>query len=138
MKLTKIQRFLAHFTFFALFFSGLVWLAFNFLLEPENSWRFLNLWSLKIHGFAAFVFLIFFGMILSTHISFNWRVKKNRRPSGIILTGIFCILIFSGYLLYYCGSESIREFSSYSHWILGLFSCLFFVSHFSHRKKNKI
>ncbi len=130
MKLTKIQRFLTHLSFFALFCSGLVWVVFNFLLDSSNPFRFLNLWSLKIHGFFAFVFLISFGMILSTHISFNLRVKKNRRPSGIILTIIFCLLIISGYLLYYSGDEMIRNFSSYFHLILGFATLPVFIVHF--------
>jgi cytochrome b561 len=68
-------------------------------------------------------------MILSTHISFNWQVKKNRRISGIILTIILFSLIISGYFLYYLGGEISREFTSYFHWIMGLMGGGFFIFH---------
>lgn len=130
MKLTFIQRVFAHLTFFVLLFSGLVWLFFNFYLDSESPFRFLNLWNLKLHGLAAFGFLIVFGMILSTHISFNWRVRKNRRLSGIMLVIIFTLLILSGYVLYYSGSDDLRTFTSYFHWIVGLICTAFFITHF--------
>jgi hypothetical protein len=136
MKLTSIQRFFAHLTFFALFFSGLVWLLFNFYLDYETPFRFLNAWNLRLHGLAAFGFLIIFGMILSTHISFNWQVKKNRRWSGIILTAIFTSLILSGYFLYYSGDDDFRSFSSYFHWISGLICLAFFMIHFLKKQQK--
>jgi hypothetical protein len=136
MKLTFIQRFFTHLTFFTLFLSGLVWLLFNFYLDYETPFRFLNIWNLRLHGLAAFGFLIVFGMILSTHISFNWQVKKNRRWSGIILTAILTFLILSGYFLYYSGDEDFRSFTSYFHWIAGLISLKIFVIHFLKRKNH--
>ncbi len=128
MKLTFRQRFFTHLTFFTLFFSGIVWLILEFT-NPEI-FRDIRVYSLRLHGAASFGFLIVFGMVLSTHISFNWQVKKNRRISGIILTTILTILILSGYLLYYLGGEEIRAFTSYLHWIGGIFCSLIFAIHF--------
>ena len=130
MKLTLIQRFFCHLTIFILLFSGLVWLIFNFAIEANSPFRFLSTWSLRFHGAASYGFLIVFGMLLSTHISFNWQVKKNRRKSGIVLAGIFVILITSGYLLYYASGENFRAFISYLHWILGILATAIFVAHF--------
>ncbi len=138
MKLTFIQRFFAHLTFFTLLFTGLIWLFFNFYLDFESPFRFLNLWNLKLHGISAFGFLIVFGMILSTHISFNWQVKKNRRFSGIILVIIFALLILSGYILYYSGNDELRSFASYFHWIIGLICAIFFIIHFLEKSRNNI
>ena len=137
MRLTFIQRLFTHLTFFSLLFSGIVWLIFNFYLDFDSPLRFLNMWNLKLHGISAFGFLISFGMILSTHISFNWHVKKNRRISGIILVIIFSMLILSGYFLYYSGSDVIRDFCSYSHWILGLICSILFTIHFLKKSKAK-
>ena len=128
MKLTFVQRFFSHLTFFTLFFSGAIWLFLHFFCGEE--FLSLSVLSLKFHGLAAFGFLIVFGMVLSTHISFNWQVKKNRRKSGIILLAFFVILIASGYGLYYAGDEDFRDLVSYLHWIIGIFSAGIFAIHF--------
>lgn len=139
MKLTFTQRFLLHLAIFTLLFSGVIWLIFNFFVDYDSDLRFLSSWSLILHGAASYVFLVVFGMLLSTHISFNWRVKKNRRLSGIILTLLFVILILSGYLLYYSGNEAFRTLTSYLHWTIGILSSTIFTAHFllskSHHKK---
>jgi hypothetical protein len=92
---------------------------------------------MKIHGFAAFIFLVMFGMVASTHISFNWQVKKNRRISGIMLVAIFSILILSGYMLYYCGGDFLRKYTSYFHWALGAGSCLLYIFHALSKTKRQ-
>jgi hypothetical protein len=134
MKLTFRQRFFTHLTFFTLFFSGIVWLILEFK-NPEI-FRDIMVYSLRLHGAASFGFLIVFGMVLSTHISFNWQVKKNRRISGIILTIFVTILILSGYLLYYLGGEEIRAFTSYLHWISGISCSAVFAVHFFKKSKK--
>ena len=130
MKLTFIQRFFCYLTFFTLFFSGVIWLILNPLISENFSFLSFQVWSLRLHGAASFGFLIVFGMILSTHVSFNWQVKKNRRISGIILIVFLVILIASGYGLYYVGSENLRSFTSYLHWIIGIFCAGIFIIHF--------
>lgn len=136
MRLTSFQRILCHLSIFALLFSGIVWLIINFYTDYDSPLHFLNAWSLKIHGSASYLFLIAFGMIISTHISFNWRVKKNRRKSGIITTALFSILIISGYLLYYVAGDEIRTFISYLHWICGILCSAFFIFHFATKTKQ--
>ncbi len=126
MKLTFIQRFFSYLTFFTLFFSGIFWLYYS--LNDYSSLPEMVL-SLQLHGAAAFGFLIVFGMILSTHISFNWQVKKNRRKSGLILVALLVILIFSGYCLYYIGNEEIRDLTSDAHWLVGIISTIIFTWH---------
>ncbi len=135
MKLTFIQRLFTHLTFFTLLFSGIIWLIFEFK-NPEE-FRDIMVYSLRLHGAASFGFLIVFGMVLATHVSFNWQVKKNRRISGIILTSFFTILIVSGYLLYYLGDEEIRAFTSYLHWIIGIFCGAVFMTHFLIKSKKR-
>lgn len=137
MRLTSLQKFLTYFSILLLLFSGIAWLVFNFFINHDSSFRFLVPWFLSIHGAASYVFLVVFGMLLSTHIFFNWRVKKNRRPSGIILTALFFILILSGYGLYYTGNDEFRDFISYLHWIIGIFCSLICGIHFFKKNKTK-
>lgn len=138
MKLTSIQRFFCHLTFFILLFSGAIWLILNPFVGENFSFLPFQVWCLRFHGLASFGFLIVFGMILSTHISFNWQVKKNRRKSGIILTTLFVILIVSGYCLYYVGSETVRNFLSYLHWVIGTFCAAIFIFHFLQKSRKKV
>ncbi|MBU6141440.1 MAG: DUF4405 domain-containing protein [Proteobacteria bacterium] len=137
MRLTFFQRVFSYLTIILLFLSGLVWLLFNFFIDYDSPFRFLSIWSLRLHGAAAYALLIVFGMIISTHISFNWRVKKNRRKSGIILTAFLAILIVTGCLLYYLGDEEIRSYVSYIHWIIGIiFSIIFLLHGLTHKKPS--
>ena len=134
MKLTFIQRFFTHLTFFILFLSGIIWLVLD--LNYSETWRIVRVYSLRFHGASSFGFLIVFGMVLSTHISFNWQVKRNRRVSGIILTALLAILILSGYLLYYLGNEEVRFFTSYLHWVLGVLCGVVFLIHILAKVKD--
>lgn len=137
MKLTFIQRFFCYLTFFTLFFSGVIWLILNPFVSENFSFLPFQVWSLRLHGAASFGFMIIFGMILSTHVSFNWQVKKNRRISGIILIVFLAILIASGYGLYYLGDEDSRQFISYLHWIIGIITSIFFTIHFLTKVAHK-
>lgn len=138
MKLTFLQRFLTYLSILLLLTSGIAWLVLNFIMNHDSSFRFLIPLFLSIHGAASYIFLVVFGMLLSTHINFNWRVKKNRRLSGIILTAIFFILILSGYGLYYVGNDEFRNFLSYLHWIIGTFSSVVCGIHFFKKLKGRI
>ncbi|NBV06790.1 MAG: hypothetical protein EBS06_06100 [Proteobacteria bacterium] len=135
MRLTSIQRIFLYLTTLILFLSGVVWLILNFFIDYDSELRFLNVWSLRLHGAAAYGLLIVFGMLISTHISFNWRVKKNRRKSGIILTVFLAILVVTGCLLYYLGDEAIRNYVSYIHWIGGIFFSTILLLHSIVHKK---
>lgn len=137
MRLTKIQRILTYISIFSLLFSGLFWLIFMFYLDYESPFYFLKAYNIKLHGFATLLFLITFGMLTSTHLSFNWQVKKNRRKSGLILTALLLGLIISGYLLYYLGDEDWRNYTSYFHWISGIICSVFFIFHFATKSKRK-
>jgi len=136
MRLTSIQRFFSYLTIIILFVSGVIWLIFNVFTSYNPDLRFLSIWSLRFHGAAAYGFLIVFGMIASTHISFNWQVKKNRRKSGIILTIFLALIIITGNLLYYLGSETVRGYTSYTHWILGIMAVISILFHRTIKKKG--
>ena len=58
-----------------------------------------------------------FGLLWGIHIAKLWPHKR-RRSSGGVLTGIFALLILSGYLLYYVGDDNIRPMISALHWVV--------------------
>lgn len=76
-------------------------------------------WLIQAHGASAFITLIGFGYLLSTHIHVAWRTKRNR-VLGILLVANLVLLILSGWLLYYVGVETLRECISMAHLALGL------------------
>jgi hypothetical protein len=59
-----------------------------------------------------------FDLMWGIHITEAWP-HKARRLSGGILTGVFALLILSGYLLYYIGDDRIRPLISALHWQQG-------------------
>lgn len=69
-----------------------------------------------------------FGLLWGIHIAKLWP-HKCRRWSGGILTGVFALLMVSGYLLYYVGDDRIRPLISAAHWVMGLACPIFFVWH---------
>ncbi len=98
-----------------LFVSGAVWTYFNYAApsadETAGQWK---SWSLQVHGGAAMATLLLVGMLLSTHVRFAWRARRNRL-NGIVLLTVLGLLILTGYFLYYAGSESLRAWSSWIH-----------------------
>jgi len=39
---------------------------------------------------------------------------------GIALCAVLAVLVVSSYMLYYVGDEALREWSSLTHWAIGL------------------
>ncbi len=61
---------------------------------------------MKIHGAAAMAILVLVGMLLTGHVRFAWRARRNR-GNGSLFLGTFGILTVTGYGLYYAGGESV-------------------------------
>jgi hypothetical protein len=74
---------------------------------------------MKIHGAAAMAVLVLIGMLLSGHVRFAWRARRNRANGSVFLSA-FAILTITGYGLYYAGGEGLRAWTSWSHLALGL------------------
>ena len=62
---------------------------------------------MKIHGAAAMAILVIVGTLLTGHVRFAWRARRNR-GNGSLFLGVFGILTITGYGLYYAGGESLR------------------------------
>lgn len=122
-----------------LFLSGLAWMIVHYgMARTENEIPLPHpsepLW-LKIHGAAAMVTLLILGTLIPIHIKRAWAMRKNRL-TGFIFTSLMAVLVLTGYGLYYSGSETLREWTSWSHMILGCLGPLFLAWHVIIGKKE--
>lgn len=103
--------------------SGGVWLGLHYFAQQQTEFgpspHPAEHWSLMAHGLFAFAALWAFGMLWSGHIVAAWKSKR-RRLTGIALFATMAVLIVSGYLLYYAGSDTVRPVISLVHWMIGL------------------
>ena len=83
---------------------------------------------MKIHGAAAMAILVLVGMLLTGHVRFAWRARRNR-CNGSLFLGAFGILTLTGYGLYYAGGESLRAWTSWIHLAVGLALPLLLILH---------
>jgi len=83
---------------------------------------------MKIHGAAAMAILILVGMLLTGHVRFAWRARRNR-GNGSLFLGAFAILTVTGYGLYYAGGEGLRAWTSWIHLAVGLALPLLLILH---------
>jgi hypothetical protein len=76
-------------------------------------------WAMKIHGAAAMAVLVLIGMLLTAHVRFAWRARRNRANGSVFLSA-FAVLTITGYGLYYAGGERVRAWTSWIHLTVGL------------------
>jgi MFS family permease len=111
-----------------LFLSGVVWAYFNYLVQTPDGVDLQKSWALRIHGAAAMAMLVLIGTMLTAHVRFAWRARRNR-TNGILFLGVFGILTVTGYGLYYFGNDRLRSWTSWIHLGLGLILPLAVVAH---------
>jgi hypothetical protein len=132
IRLTRPRRVSLYAIALTAWLSGAAWLAFHYFVRAEGQFGEtpspLEPWWLRLHGAAAFAALWAFGLLWGVHILNGWRLNR-RRWSGAILFGASAFLVASGYLLYYAGSEGLRDWISVAHWGVGLAAPLAFVWH---------
>jgi hypothetical protein len=106
-----------------LWLTGAVWLYFRYAMDAQEEFGFQSHPSqsvvLQIHGAVAIGFCIILGSSLY-HIRPGWK-KKLQRLSGVLLLTVCAILILTGWGLYYLGDEQIRNLTSLTHSLLGVF-----------------
>jgi hypothetical protein len=101
----------------------------NYLVpEPRDFESSAKAWAMKIHGGGAMAILVLVGMLLSSHVRFAWRERRNR-GNGSLFLGAFGILTVTGYGLYYAGGESLRAWTSWIHLAVGLALPLLLILH---------
>lgn len=114
---------LVYATVAALLVTGCGWLFCHYLLGESGEYGVIphpleSLW-LQLHGAAGMLALVLFGSLLPAHMLRAWALRRGR-ASGGILAALFVLLTLSGYGLYYVGGESLREWISVAHWVIGL------------------
>ena len=120
IRLKRLQRYSLYAVLALLFLSGVAWTYWNYLAASPGDFETSGkAWTMKIHGAAAMAVLVLIGMLLSGHVRFAWRARRNR-ANGSVFLGAFAVLTITGYGLYYAGGEMLREWTSWIHLALGL------------------
>jgi len=129
---SKSELNLFYIIFVLVFLTGVVWLYFDSFVTVESvigsAKHPMQKWVLNSHGVFSIIFTFMFGLIYGVHIKRTWPMQK-RRMSGLSLVSLLCVIIVTGFLLYYAGNETLRALSSYIHWVLGLSIPLVLVRH---------
>jgi hypothetical protein len=117
-RLPRIQRWLVYASSALLVITGLAWAFVHYFgdaagLDSRAALAF-NASMMKLHGGAAMAALIVIGALLPHHVPGGWTAKLNRK-SGVTTLVVASMLVLTGYLLYYTGDETYREFASYFH-----------------------
>jgi hypothetical protein len=124
MRPPRWQRWAVHGTLLALLVTGAAWLIAHYLLHAgsdaggEAPPPALETWALRLHGMAAYAFLVVLGSMSAVHIALGWRARRNR-ASGAGLVAAALMLAISALGLYY-GPESAHTATSVFHWVCGL------------------
>src|SRR5262245_20112512 len=119
IRLKRLQRRFLYAVLALLFFSGVAWAYWNYLASTGDLEISAKTWAMKIHGAAAMVILVLIGMLLSAHVRFAWRARRNRANGSVFLSA-FAVLTITGYGLYYAGGERLRTWTSWIHLGVGL------------------
>jgi hypothetical protein len=112
-----------------LFLSGVAWTYWNDLVPSRGDFEIsAKAWAMRIHGATAMAILVLLGMLLTSHVRFAWRARRNR-GNGLLFLTAFAVLAVTGYGLYYAGGESLRAWTSWIHLGVGLAVPLLVVLH---------
>jgi cation transport ATPase len=120
IRLKRLQRYFLYAVLALLFLSGVTWAYWNYLGVSTGDFEIsAKAWAMKIHGAAAMAILVLIGMLLSAHVRFAWRARRNRANGSVFLSA-FAVLTITGYGLYYAGGERLRAWTSWIHLAVGL------------------
>lgn len=124
----------------ALWLSGGGWLFLHYYGQTEGEFgpemNPFEPWMMTLHGLFLIPALLGIGGMLVAHIPKGWDYKR-QRVLGIALCVILAVLIGSGYLLYYAGDDTLREWSSLAHWVIGLTLPGIFLWHYFNGQKAR-
>jgi len=114
-----------------LWLSGILWLLAHFLFPAHNEFGVLpNRWEaplMRLHGLIAVAAVFLFGWVGAGHIVARWSAAANR-VSGLWLLGAACLLVLSGYALYY-SSGALHEGAGTLHEGLGVLAIVAALAH---------
>jgi hypothetical protein len=138
-KLARWQIWLLTLSGGALWLTGGLWLLLHHYGQVQGSFGLqanpLEAWMLRLHGLALIPVLLGAGGLLVAHIPKGWAYR-HQRVAGTALGVLLLTLIITGYMLYYVSTESLRDWSSIIHWVLGLCVPLVFIWHYRGKVKS--
>ncbi|MEM6937233.1 MAG: hypothetical protein AAF552_12300 [Pseudomonadota bacterium] len=116
-----------------LLLSGLMWLYGFYFVRVVDQFGFENphpaqKWLLVAHALFALPTVWLLGFLWHIHIKSGWQ-KKLKRWTGGTLCALALWMALSGYTLYYVGSDTVRSWLSWSHWIAGLVALVVLLIH---------
>ena len=108
-------------------YRNVLYAAVAVLLATGIAWEFVQAgaartWLMRAHGAAAMTALFAFGGLLARHLPPAWAAGA-KRSSGIAAMTAALWLAVTGYLLYYSGSDAVRDLASQTHLWVGLILC---------------
>ena len=137
IRLRPFHRRLLYGVLALLFLSGTAWAYWNYLVaSPADLEMSAKTWAMKVHGAAAMAILVLVGMLLTSHVRFARRARRNR-GNGSLLLGAFGILTITGYGLYYAGAERLRAWTSWIHLGVGLALPVLLILHLWFGKRTR-
>jgi cation transport ATPase len=120
IRLKRLQRYFLYAVLALLFLSGVAWTYWTYLAASPGDFETTGkAWAMKIHGAGAMAVLVLIGMLLSAHVRFAWRARRNR-ANGSVFLSVFAVLTITGYGLYYAGDERLRAWTSWIHLGIGV------------------
>ena len=138
IRLKRLQRYFLYAVLALLFLSGVAWTYWNYLVASPGDFEMgAKAWAMKIHGAAAMAILVLVGMLLTGHVRFAWRARRNRGNGSLFLSA-FAVLTISGYGLYYAGGERVRAWTSWTHTAVGLALPIFLIVHIWLGKRTRV
>src|SRR5205809_4415189 len=130
IRLKRLQKYFLYAVLALLFLSGVAWAYWNYLTaSPGDFETSAKALAMKIHGAGAMAVLVLIGMLLSGHVKFAWRARRNRANGSVFLSA-FAVLTITGYGLYYAGGERLRAWTSWIHLAVGLALPIVLLIHF--------
>jgi hypothetical protein len=118
--------------------TGVAWIVLHYAVNvargPDDAWRSVETWTLRVHGAAAMAALVAAGSVLAVHVPTAWTLRQNR-ASGLGMLALLVLLAVTGWLLYYAAGESIRAWSGYIHMVAGAAGPLALQWHLVYRRR---
>ncbi len=126
--------------FYALFLvlavTGLAWLVDHFTRDAAAPPGLIAPWSMKLHGGAAMLALVGFGLMWDGHVRRGWSMKRSRW-SGVAMGSSMLLLSLTGFGLYYFDGETLRQLTQWLHWGVGVLVVAVLVWHLVSGKRSR-